>query len=67
MKLTEHYGLPFVSITILFRGRELTLDKVLLDTGSASTLLNSEIVQEIGIVPEENDTVAETVLVVSNI
>lgn len=42
MNLTEHYGLPFVSIKILFRGRELTLDKVLLDTGSASTLLNSD-------------------------
>lgn len=57
MNLTEYDGLPFVSITILFRGRELTLDKVLLDTGSASTLLNSDTVQEIGIVPEENDTV----------
>ena len=35
----------------------LYLEKVLLDTGSASTLLNADIVQEIGMVPEENDEV----------
>lgn len=57
MRLTETYGLPFVSITIVFRGRKLKLEKVLLDTGSASTLLNADIVQEIGMVPEENDNV----------
>ncbi|WP_238650557.1 retropepsin-like aspartic protease [Paenibacillus piscarius] len=57
MKLTEIYGLPFVSMTVVFRGRELKLEKVLLDTGSASTLLNADIVQEIGMVPEEDDNV----------
>lgn len=39
MNITEIYGLPFVSMTVMFRGRELNLKKVLLDTGSASTLL----------------------------
>lgn len=39
MNITEYYGLPFISMTIIFRGKELTLEKVLLDTGSASTLL----------------------------
>ncbi|MHA6531199.1 retropepsin-like aspartic protease [Paenibacillus sp. BAC0078] len=57
MRLTEIYGLPFVNITVVFRGRELKLEKVLLDTGSASTLLNADIVQEIGMVPEGNDIV----------
>lgn len=57
MKLTEIYGLPFVNITVVFRGRELKLEKVLLDTGSASTLLNGDIVREIGMVPEGNDIV----------
>lgn len=57
MKITEIYGLPFVSMTIVFRGRELRLEKVLLDTGSASTLLNADIVQGIGMVPEGNDIV----------
>lgn len=57
MKLREIYGLPFVNITVVFRGRELKLEKVLLDTGSASTLLNADIVREIGMVPEGNDIV----------
>ncbi|MEK3688278.1 retropepsin-like aspartic protease [Paenibacillus sp. FSL R10-2736] len=57
MNITEIYGLPFVSMTVVFRGRELKLEKVLLDTGSASTLLNADIVQEIGMVPEGNDSV----------
>ncbi|ASA19489.1 retropepsin-like aspartic protease [Paenibacillus donghaensis] len=57
MNITEKYGLPFVSMRVVFRGRELQLEKVLLDTGSASTLLNADVVQAIGMVPEENDTV----------
>ncbi|WP_019914310.1 retropepsin-like aspartic protease [Paenibacillus sp. HW567] len=57
MNITEIYGLPFVSMTVVFRGRELRLEKVLLDTGSASTLLNADVVQEIGMVPEGNDIV----------
>ncbi|MNW37920.1 hypothetical protein D3C74_149740 [compost metagenome] len=57
MNITEIYGLPFVSMTVVFRGRELKLEKVLLDTGSASTLLNADIVQEIDMVPERNDVV----------
>ncbi|MEK3899808.1 retropepsin-like aspartic protease [Paenibacillus sp. FSL R7-0179] len=57
MNITEIYGLPFVSMTVVFRGRELRLEKVLLDTGSASTLLNANVVQEIGMVPEGNDIV----------
>lgn len=57
MNITEYYGLPFISMTIIFRGKELTLEKVLLDTGSASTLLNADVVQEIAMVPEENDIV----------
>ncbi|WP_438496108.1 retropepsin-like aspartic protease [Paenibacillus sp. IHBB 3054] len=57
MNITEIYGLPFVSMTVMFRGRELKLEKVLLDTGSSSTLLNADIVQEIGMVPEGNDIV----------
>lgn len=57
MNITEIYGLPFVKIKIVFRGKELELNRVLIDTGSASTLLNADLVREIGIVPEENDVV----------
>ncbi|MFX3636037.1 MAG: retropepsin-like aspartic protease [Candidatus Pristimantibacillus sp.] len=57
MNITEVYGLPFVKITIVFRGKALELNRVLLDTGSASTLFNADLVGDIGIVPEENDAV----------
>ncbi|AKG33375.1 retropepsin-like aspartic protease [Paenibacillus durus] len=57
MNITEEYGLPFVRIVIVFRGKELELNKMLLDTGSASTLFNADLVREIGIIPEENDVV----------
>ena len=57
MNIIQEHGLPFVSVTIIFRGKELEMNKVLLDTGSASTLFNADLVQEIGVVPEENDVV----------
>lgn len=57
MKITECCGLPFVTIVIEFRGQRLRLDKVLIDTGSASTLLNADIVRDIGIIPEKDDIV----------
>ncbi|MDQ0659559.1 retropepsin-like aspartic protease [Paenibacillus sp. W2I17] len=57
MKISEIYGLPFISIKLEFRGKVLLLEKVLLDTGSASTLLNADVVREVGMVPEENDLV----------
>ncbi|MBP1174150.1 hypothetical protein JOE49_001402 [Paenibacillus sp. PvR133] len=44
MNITEIYEPPFVKVKVIFRGEELTLSKVLLDTGSASTLLNADIV-----------------------
>lgn len=57
MKISEVYGLPFISIKLEFRGEVLQLEKILLDTGSASTLLNADVVREVGMVPEENDLV----------
>ncbi|OMF44099.1 MULTISPECIES: retropepsin-like aspartic protease [Paenibacillus] len=57
MNITEIYELPFVKVKVIFRGEELTLSKVLLDTGSASTLLNADIVREIGMIPEGDDDV----------
>lgn len=57
MKIAERYGLPFIAIIIEFQGKRLLLDSVLVDTGSASTLLNADIVRGIGIIPEKEDTV----------
>lgn len=57
MNIIEQHGLPFISITIVFKGKELRMDKVLLDTGSASTLFHADLVRSIGVVPEGNDVV----------
>jgi len=57
MNIVEEYGLPFIGLTIRYQGKQLELRKVLLDTGSASTLFNADRMREIGIVPEENDVV----------
>jgi hypothetical protein len=35
MKIDVRYGLPFASVTIGYRGHELVLKNVLIDTGSA--------------------------------
>lgn len=57
MKIADIYGLPFITVQLVYRGKRLTLKKVLLDTGSASTLLNADVVMDIGMIPEENDVV----------
>lgn len=57
MKIDIQYGLPFVEIEVTFRGKKLSLNKVLLDTGSAGTILNANVVEDIGVVPEKNDIV----------
>ena len=57
MNINEIYELPFVSVTIVYRGKELILKKVLLDTGSASTIFRADSVGEIGVIPEVGDIV----------
>jgi hypothetical protein len=57
MNIYVQHGLPFVSVTIVFKGKQLKMDKVLLDTGSASTLFNADLVRDIGVVPEGDDVV----------
>lgn len=57
MNIIEWNGLPFTNIVVEFRGKKLCLEKVLLDTGSASTLCNADVVREISMVPEKDDIV----------
>ena len=56
MRLTLQDDLPFVQITIVHQGKELTISDVLVDTGSATTILAADQVSQIGIVPEPCDT-----------
>jgi len=52
----EH-NLPFVQLKVWYKGQFLFLNKVLLDTGSASTILKLELVEQIGITAESGDIV----------
>lgn len=55
MQLTLKDDLPFVSVTLAHNGRTVIIDDVLVDTGSASTLLAAHAVATVGIEPELND------------
>ena len=43
----------------MFRGKELKIDDVILDTGSSHTIFSPDILEEIGLVYENNDLVYE--------
>jgi hypothetical protein len=51
-------GLPFISARIAFQGNHLTLENVLLDTGSAGTIFSADRVGEIGIFIEPGDDIS---------
>ena len=57
MQLTLQDDLAFTRLTIVYHGRTLDIDHVLLDTGSASTILAAREVANLGIVPERDDIV----------
>lgn len=57
VKLKLDGGLPFVTIEIGWRQSSLTLDSVLLDTGSASTVLSADRVGALGITLEPDDPI----------
>ena len=57
MKITLRHGLPFVSVTIAYRDRQLQLANVLLDTGSAGTVFSADRVLPIGLLYEADDAV----------
>jgi len=50
-------GLPFVSATIQFRGNMLELDNILIDTGSAGTVLSADRLASVGVAIEPNDPI----------
>ena len=56
MQLTLKDDLPFMTIQVVYRGMEIEIPNVLVDTGSASTVLSADLVAEIGLVPEPEDT-----------
>ena len=55
MHLTLKDDLPFTTVTIAYLGQHIDISSVLIDTGSASTILNADLVATIGITPDPQD------------
>ncbi len=55
MKLTLKDNLPFTTVAIAYHGAVIQIPNVLIDTGSATTILAADIVASIQIVPSPQD------------
>ena len=55
IQLTLRDDLPFVTVRVAYGGRDIEIPDVLIDTGSASTVLSADAVAQVGIVPAESD------------
>lgn len=61
MKIRLEGGLPFVTVSLTHQGRELVLDRVLLDTGSGASVVAADEVARLGVVPEPTDVLRRIV------
>ena len=59
MRLALRDSLPFITVSITYCGAGLEIPNVLVDTGSAGTLLAADMLAKIGIVPEPYDTLVK--------
>lgn len=57
MQLQIRYNLPFVTIKIDHNNKSLQIPSVLIDTGSASTLLSIDLLVNVGIQPDPTDII----------
>jgi hypothetical protein len=57
MRIQVRNGLPYVTVTLLYRGQQRDLAHVLFDTGSAGTLFAADQVLAVGLQYEADDLV----------
>ncbi|HLC16226.1 MAG TPA: retropepsin-like aspartic protease [Thermodesulfovibrionia bacterium] len=57
MNIQINDGLPFTEVTLIHRGKTLTLDRVLIDTGSAGTIFDVDVLAKIDLLPEPEDSI----------
>lgn len=50
INITFRDGLLFTSLEIFFRGKSIVIDKIVIDTGAAETILSPDVVEEIQVV-----------------
>ena len=55
MQLSLRDNLPFVAVTIAYSGHTVEAKHVLIDTGSATTILAADVVAKIQVVPSPDD------------
>jgi len=55
MQLSLRDNLPFVAVTIAYSGHTVEAKHVLIDTGSATTILSADVVAGIQVVPSPDD------------
>jgi hypothetical protein len=61
LKIRIEDRLPFVAVTLSQGERDIVLEHVLLDTGSAGTMFSVDEIAKLGIVPEPNDALRRVV------
>lgn len=57
MRIRLQNGLPYIAVTVSYRGHRLELDNVLLDTGSAGTVFSIDRLLDIGLEYAADDAV----------
>src|SRR3990172_3000680 len=57
MNIQINDGLPFTEVTLIHRGKTLTLDRVLIDTGSAGTIFDVDVLAKIDLLHEPEDSI----------
>ena len=55
MQLTLRDGLILTRVAVAYQGQGVEVPDIVVDTGSATTMLSTDVVAEIGIVPELHD------------
>jgi predicted aspartyl protease len=48
-------SLPFVSVTVAYKGESINISNILIDTGSGTTILSADIVSVINLTPSPED------------
>jgi len=57
VKLDLKYGLPFCTVKLSYNGKCMSINNVLLDTGSGGSVFKMDIIEEIGITIEDDDVI----------
>lgn len=57
MKIQLKEGLPYATVSLTYQGSQITLENVLIDTGSGGTVFATDKVLAVGLRLEPNDTI----------